>query len=275
MKWCTAKARCSAGCRATTGSASPTCARCWAINGCSPARSCCSWAANSARAREWNANGELDWWLLEAGPYHRGVQRFVEDLNKLYLRGAGLCGNRTTTPTASTGLTAPITRTACFPSCGRTPDRSSELVVMLNLTPVPRSQYRVGLPRPGNWREVLNSDAAIYGGSNTGQPGRRHGGGLQMAQPTLLGGDSPCRRSVFWRFNRIDAAALAEKFTDVQRIKNRRPACAGRREPNPIQKSARLFSETHSSRFTKGLFRLLHGREGGERYRTFWILYYC
>ena len=34
---------------------------------------------------EWNANGELDWWLLEAGPYHRGLQRFVEDLNKLYL----------------------------------------------------------------------------------------------------------------------------------------------------------------------------------------------
>ena len=34
---------------------------------------------------EWNANGQLDWWLLEAGPYHRGLQHFVEDLNRLYL----------------------------------------------------------------------------------------------------------------------------------------------------------------------------------------------
>ena len=43
--------------------------------------------------------------------------------------------------------------------------------MVLNLTPVPRVNYRVGLPRPGNWREVLNSDAGIYGGSNSGNLG--------------------------------------------------------------------------------------------------------
>ena len=46
-----------------------------------------------------------------------------------------------------------------------------ELVVIANLTPVPRLQYRIGLPRPGKWRELLNSDAAIYGGSNMGNSG--------------------------------------------------------------------------------------------------------
>ena len=46
-----------------------------------------------------------------------------------------------------------------------------ELVVIVNLTPVPRLQYRVGLPRPGKWHELLNSDAAVYGGSNMGNQG--------------------------------------------------------------------------------------------------------
>ncbi len=55
-----------------------------------------------------------------------------------------------------------------------------ELVVIANLTPVPRLQYRVGLPRPGRWRELLNSDAAVYGGSNMG-----NGGGVTAT-------DKPC-----------------------------------------------------------------------------------
>ncbi len=53
----------------------------------------------------------------------------------------------------------------------RNKDETSELAVILNLTPVPRLGYRVGLPRPGRWREVLNSDAAAYGGSNVGNMG--------------------------------------------------------------------------------------------------------
>ena len=50
-------------------------------------------------------------------------------------------------------------------------ERTSELVVITNLTPVLRTNYRIGLPRPGGWREVLNSDATIYGGSNAGNLG--------------------------------------------------------------------------------------------------------
>jgi 1,4-alpha-glucan branching enzyme len=53
----------------------------------------------------------------------------------------------------------------------RDSERVSELAVILNLTPVPRLRYRLGLPRPGKWLEVLNSDAAVYGGSNMGNMG--------------------------------------------------------------------------------------------------------
>jgi len=119
---------------------------------------------------EWNANAELDWWLLEAGPFHHGLQRFVKDLNKLYLSQPALwqsdydvagfywidCADR---------------ENSVFSFVRQNNERTSEVAVIMNLTPVPRADYRVGLPRPGRWREVLNSDAAIYGGSNHGNLG--------------------------------------------------------------------------------------------------------
>ena len=50
-------------------------------------------------------------------------------------------------------------------------ERTSEMAVILNLTPVLRTNYRIGLPRGGRWRELMNSDAGIYGGSNQGNLG--------------------------------------------------------------------------------------------------------
>jgi 1,4-alpha-glucan branching enzyme len=119
---------------------------------------------------EWNANGQLDWWLLDAGPFHRGLQKFVEDLNKLYAASPGLwqsdydeggfywidCADREDSVLSFVRQTA---------------DGANQLAVILNLTPVPRPNYRIGLPRAGQWREVLNSDAAFYGGSNQGNFG--------------------------------------------------------------------------------------------------------
>jgi 1,4-alpha-glucan branching enzyme len=119
---------------------------------------------------EWNENSQLDWWLLDAGPYHRGLQQFVADLNKLYLATPGLwqsdydhggfywidCTDRDNSVLSFVRQTA---------------DGSNQLAVIMNLTPVLREKYRVGLPRAGNWRENLNSDAAIYGGSNQGNLG--------------------------------------------------------------------------------------------------------
>jgi len=119
---------------------------------------------------EWNENSQLDWWLLDAGPFHRGLQKFVEDLNKFYLAAPGLwqsdydhggfywidCADRDDSVLSFVRQTA---------------DGANQLAVILNLTPVPRPNYRIGLPRAGRWREVLNSDAAIYGGSNQGNLG--------------------------------------------------------------------------------------------------------
>jgi 1,4-alpha-glucan branching enzyme len=123
------------------------------------------------QSAEWNANGQLDWWLLDAGPYHRGLQRFVEDLNQLYLSSPGLwqgdydlagfywidCNDRDNSVLSFVRQTA---------------EGSNVLAVVLNLTPVPRAGYRVGLPRHGKWKEILNSDAAIYGGGNRGNFGQ-------------------------------------------------------------------------------------------------------
>ncbi len=119
---------------------------------------------------EWNENSQLDWWLLDAGPYHRGLQQFVADLNKLYRTAPGLwqsdydhggfywidCTDRDNSVLSFVRQTA---------------DGAHPLAVILNLTPVLREKYRVGLPRAGKWREILNSDAAIYGGSNQGNYG--------------------------------------------------------------------------------------------------------
>ena len=119
---------------------------------------------------EWNANSELDWKLLEAGPYHRGLQRFVEDLGKLYRAEPALWkGDYDTDGFRWIDNSDHLNSVISF--LRQDAEHFHELVVIMNLTPVPRLRYRVGLPRPGAWRELLNSDAAVYGGSNMGNAG--------------------------------------------------------------------------------------------------------
>jgi 1,4-alpha-glucan branching enzyme len=122
------------------------------------------------QSSEWNANSEVDWKLLEAGPYHKGVQQLVADLNKLYLAEPGLW-QEDFDGAGFEWIDASDAHNSIMSFIRREPDRVSEIVVILNLTPVPRTKYRIGLPRSGKWFEVLNTDAAIYGGSNTGNFG--------------------------------------------------------------------------------------------------------
>lgn len=122
------------------------------------------------QSAEWNANGQLDWWLLDAGPYHRGLQQFVRDLNQLYAAESGLWQSDYDL-SGFYWIDCSDTENSVLSFRRQNADRTSEIVVVLNLTPVPRYKYRVGLPRPGKWREVLNSDAAAYGGSNVGSLG--------------------------------------------------------------------------------------------------------
>ncbi len=122
------------------------------------------------QSREWNANGEIDWWLLNAGPYHAGLQRMIADLNRLYQSEPGLWQGDFDL-SGFYWVDCSDTENSVLSFVRQNADRTSEVIVVLNLTPVPRYKYRVGLPRPGKWLEVLNSDAGIYGGGNVGNLG--------------------------------------------------------------------------------------------------------
>ena len=119
---------------------------------------------------EWNANGQVDWWLLGAGPYHLGVQKFVDDLNKLYAAESALW-QADFAAEGFSWIDCLDHENSVLSFLRRDSERVSELAIILNLTPVLRQKYRLGLPRPGQWREILNSDAAVYGGSNKGNFG--------------------------------------------------------------------------------------------------------
>jgi 1,4-alpha-glucan branching enzyme len=119
---------------------------------------------------EWNENAQLDWWLLDAGSFHRGAQKFVADLNRLYKNLPALW--QTDYEHAGfSWIDCNDRENSVLSFLRQTADGQSQMVVILNLTPVPRPNYRVGLPRSGQWREVLNSDSHIYGGSNQGNFG--------------------------------------------------------------------------------------------------------
>ncbi len=120
--------------------------------------------------REWSENAGLDWWLLEKGPFHRGAQRFVADLNKLY-RATPALWQADYDLAGFFWVDCSDNENSVLSFVRQDQARSSQLIVILNLTPVLRTNYRIGLPHGGFWREVLNSDAEAYGGSNQGNFG--------------------------------------------------------------------------------------------------------
>ena len=119
---------------------------------------------------EWNANAELDWGLLGQGPFHLGLQHFVADLNRLYLAAPALWEGDYA-PNGFQWIDCGDHEHSVLSFLRRGGENTAEIAVVLNLTPMPRYHYRVGLPHSGFWREALNSDAAIYGGSNVGNEG--------------------------------------------------------------------------------------------------------
>ena len=119
---------------------------------------------------EWNENGQIDWWLLDAGPFHRGLQRFVEDLNNLYRRTPSLW-QADFDYSGFYWIDCSDNENSVLSFVRQKNDGSEPVAVILNLTPVARPNYRLGLPRAGKWKEILNSDAGIYGGSNKGNFG--------------------------------------------------------------------------------------------------------
>jgi 1,4-alpha-glucan branching enzyme len=125
------------------------------------------------QSNEWNANAALDWWLLDSGPYHRGLRQFIGDLNHLY-RGEAALWEADHDVEGFFWVDCTDQDNSVLSFIRQTRDASGRVLVVLNLTPELRTNYRLGLPEGARWREVLNSDAAIYGGGNNGNLGGVH-----------------------------------------------------------------------------------------------------
>jgi 1,4-alpha-glucan branching enzyme len=121
------------------------------------------------QGREWNHDGELDWWL-EGRRENAGVQRLVRDLNTLY-RGEPALHARDHEPEGFRWLIGDDRDNSVFAYLRRGYESDPPVLVVCNFTPVPRPGYRIGAPCPGLWSEVMNTDADIYGGSNMGNAG--------------------------------------------------------------------------------------------------------
>jgi len=122
-----------------------------------------------AQPTEWNHDSELPWGLL-GDARHAGMQRLVRDLNTLY-RGQPALHALDCEPRGFDWIAAHDTEASVF-AWVRRDDVGGQVLVVSNMTPVPREGFRIGVPGgPAAWREVLNTDAALYGGSNLGNGG--------------------------------------------------------------------------------------------------------
>jgi 1,4-alpha-glucan branching enzyme len=121
------------------------------------------------QGREWTEAESLDWYVLEY-PLHEGVQRVVTDLNRLY-RAEPALWEVDFEPPGFSWLVGDAREDNVLAYARFSADAARVLVVLVNFSPVVRHHWRVPLPRGGRWREVLNTDAAEYGGSGVGNSG--------------------------------------------------------------------------------------------------------
>ncbi|MCP1171441.1 1,4-alpha-glucan branching protein GlgB [Ralstonia chuxiongensis] len=120
---------------------------------------------------EWNHDASPEWHLLD-DPRHRGVQRLVHDLNALYRNEPSLHA-RDTAPEGFNWVIGDDRTNSVFAFL-RLDGEGRPMLVVANMTPVPREGYRIGVPPADgatHWQEVLNTDAAVYGGSDLGNGG--------------------------------------------------------------------------------------------------------
>jgi len=118
---------------------------------------------------EWNHDTSLDWHLLENAP-HQGLKRWIEDLNRCY-RSEPALHSRDFDQGGFQWVDVHDWESSIISFLRRGSRDQDQVLVVCNFTPVPRSNYRVGVPHGGYWIERLNSDAPIYGGSGQGNFG--------------------------------------------------------------------------------------------------------
>ena len=119
--------------------------------------------------REWDHDRSLDWHLLDEDDRHAALQRCVGDLARLY-RAEPALHEGDCEPFGFEWVDASDWESSVLAFLRRARDGRPALVVA-NLTPVARTNYRLGVPAAGRWREAFNSDATVYGGSGAGNQG--------------------------------------------------------------------------------------------------------
>ena len=119
--------------------------------------------------REWTHEGELEWWVtgLEG---HAGLQRFVSQLNRIY-RATPALHQLDFSPEGFEWIVADDAQASVFAFLRKPREGGAPVLVVSNLTPMPRSNYLLGVPSAGFWRELINSDALEFGGSGCGNLG--------------------------------------------------------------------------------------------------------
>jgi 1,4-alpha-glucan branching enzyme len=122
------------------------------------------------QVREWSHDQSLDWHLLDLGPYHRGLQRLVRDLNRVY-RSEPALHQVDDGPAGFEWIDCRDWEQSVVAFVRWSRNHGECVAVVCNFTPVPRLGYRVGVPRPGYYRELVNTDAAVYGGGDLGNAG--------------------------------------------------------------------------------------------------------
>jgi len=122
-----------------------------------------------AQWQEWDYSEGLEWEALKA-PNHQGMQRFIKDLNKLYKNEPALY-EVDFEWTGFTWIDANDSDNSVLSFVRNAKSSDEFIVVISSFTPVVRRDYRIGVPQPGYYREILNSDSTHYWGSNVGNEG--------------------------------------------------------------------------------------------------------
>jgi 1,4-alpha-glucan branching enzyme len=125
--------------------------------------------AEFAQEQEWRHDHSLDWHLL-GNPRHAGIQRLIQDLNHLY-RSLPALHELDCDGAGFEWLVADDANRGVFAWLRKGRATQARCLVVVNFTPMVYRDYRIRVPFPGRWREALNTDAAVYGGSNVGNAG--------------------------------------------------------------------------------------------------------
>jgi 1,4-alpha-glucan branching enzyme len=125
--------------------------------------------AEFGQRREWTHDGELEWWVTSLQG-HGGIQRFVAQLNRVYRSLPGLY-QLDFSPAGFEWVAADDAGASVFAFLRKPSSGAAPLLVVSNMTPVPRTNYLLGVPATGFWREAINSDAIEFGGTGWGNLG--------------------------------------------------------------------------------------------------------